>query len=262
MIEDEALPTWIRYVQAEGQPYFVNVTKESGITYVTEADLSDKKERDEVNDFVNMFERKWETFRQRFARKHNFSRSSFKSPAISPSTGSGSHREDEDPLPIKELPKNIEVALQISKNSWEYYCVDLDLRLIFWLDKTVLGEEPLPPYFGIQFSEQLRSSFQSQFWTHVEFFPCHRPVVEGVLDELMGILLHMHVDLSTSRTSTSLFDKSELDSLIEDVKRMAGMLVASLHTLEESFMKICCFQNSMTRTPTRHTRTSLVPPHA
>ena len=40
------------------------------------------------------------------------------------------------------------------------------------------------------------NNFQGEFWTHVEYFPCHRPLVNGVLDEIQGILLHMHVGVS------------------------------------------------------------------
>lgn len=32
-----------------------------------------------------------------------------------------------------------------------------------------------------------------EFWQHIEYFPSHREVLPGVLDELMGMIVHSHV---------------------------------------------------------------------
>ncbi|KAI5120087.1 hypothetical protein M0805_001243 [Coniferiporia weirii] len=184
--KDHYIPDWILYVQPEGQPYFYNDKGSSTQTfsYLTEANLFNAGILAEVNLFVERFEHK----------AHQLSES--------------------------HLPSKVDVVLEIGEKDWLYYMVDLDRRCVFWIDECVIDEYIMPPNFGVERSEHLRHLLDFEFWQHVEYFPSHRPLLDGVLDELMGILIHSHIDVITSLTSTAAYDDQELQALMGSVKHL------------------------------------------
>ncbi|THH05891.1 hypothetical protein EW145_g4467 [Phellinidium pouzarii] len=182
--EDAMIPDWTFHIQPEGQPYFYNKSPTLKFRYLTEAPLSNDGILAEVNLFVNEFERK----------------------------ASG----------VSGLPTNVEVVLEVDTDFWLYYLIDIDRRCVFWLDEC-LFDDVIPPNFGVERLEQLRHLLAFEFWQHTEFFPSHRPLPDGVLEELLGILVHSHIDVVTSLSSTAAYDAREIQALIGSVKHLQGL---------------------------------------
>lgn len=126
----DSVPTnWHRYVQGEGQPYFINYS--SDICYVTEANLFEGTTRTEIEGFIQAFNAKYGEYKATFTH----------SSECMPST----------------LPKHVEVTLQIDNGKWEYYMIDLDRKMVFWIDDCVM--DGVPPQFRRQNYKQLRALF-------------------------------------------------------------------------------------------------------
>lgn len=121
MVSDDPVPDWKLLIQPEGQPYFRNASERLMFRYLTEANLFEDHVRKEINRFVWEFETR--------ARKHK---------AIMP-----------------RFSSQIEVVLQVTKELWLYYMVDVEHRCIFWMDECEF-DSVLPPDFGIGRVEHLR----------------------------------------------------------------------------------------------------------
>ena len=130
---DEDLGNWMHYIQAEGQPYFCNASASRDICYVTEENLFVEKTRLEVEAFVEEFERKVGAFRL------------------------GMSEEDK-----RLFPDRIEVAVEVTDHRWKYYMVDLEKRVVFWIDHWEKEEEVLGPYFGVEYLEHF-SEFEHSY---------------------------------------------------------------------------------------------------
>ena len=158
-IRDELLPSWNKFVQQEGQPYFVNATRPSGIHFVTEADLFDRQTREEVETFLKAFEEKYEKFRvdhkRRVEARRAHSRQNSEESTHTRS-GGGNEAQGYDIL-VESLPNHVEAVLQIDDDKWKYYLVDLERQLVFWIDDIECGEESLPGHFGVEYVEQFRA---------------------------------------------------------------------------------------------------------
>ncbi|EJC99259.1 uncharacterized protein FOMMEDRAFT_148782 [Fomitiporia mediterranea MF3/22] len=181
--DELAVPSWTHYVQPEGQLYFHNTSRR--FNYLTEAHLCDPRMLAEAELFISVFERKAESF--------------------------------------KGLPVNLEVVFEINDEHWLYYMVDLERKCLLWLDDYEIPDEVLPGKFGVEHREHFRHMFDFEFWQHVEYFPTHRPLQEGLLEELMGLLVQMHIDVVTSLTSTSPYNDGELRSMIGSVKQLQAL---------------------------------------
>ncbi|KZV89129.1 hypothetical protein EXIGLDRAFT_838689 [Exidia glandulosa HHB12029] len=102
-----------------------------------------------------------------------------------------------------------ELALEICPRTHQcrYYIADWKKRSIFWVEEDPnTAVRPLstasldlghwPSY------DMLCSVMQHQFWKHVEYFPDHRALPDGALDDLKAILLYSISDRMTSVDST------------------------------------------------------------
>ena len=191
-LRDEDIPNWRRYTQAEGQPYFVNASRE--LVFVTEADLYNYTVLDELEAFLNKFERHYDRFKARFCERvrspghprnspisdANANANAVNSDATNRcAAGDGIEREIEE-YTVSTLPNHTEVVLQIDGGEWAYYMVDLDRRMVFWIDDTICDEVSLPPHFGVQLREHFRES-PFNFFTYL-----HSP--EGLVGACEGMI--------------------------------------------------------------------------
>ncbi|KAL5523131.1 hypothetical protein ACEPAF_1398 [Sanghuangporus sanghuang] len=177
------VPYWRHYIQPEGQPYFLRVS--GRFHYLTEENLDNHSTLSEAEHFINTFERRVENY--------------------------------------KSLPTNVEVMFELHKDYWSYYMVDLDHRRLFWIDECIIDDSVLPGKFGVEYREHFRYVFEFEYWQHIDYFPNHRPLQNGLLDELLGILLQQHIDVETSLSSTSGFNGNELKSAIGSVKKLRSL---------------------------------------
>ncbi|KAL5522713.1 hypothetical protein ACEPAG_8731 [Sanghuangporus baumii] len=177
------VPYWRHYIQPEGQLYFLRVSRR--FHYLTEENLDHHPTLSEAELFINTFERHAENY--------------------------------------KSLPTNVEVVFELHKDYWSYYMVDLDHRRLFWIDECIVDDSVLPAKFGVEYREHFRYMFEFEYWQHIDYFPNHRPLQNGLLDELLGILLQQHIDVETSLSSTSGFDGDELKSMIGSVKKLRSL---------------------------------------
>ncbi|THH08461.1 hypothetical protein EW145_g2704 [Phellinidium pouzarii] len=151
--EEKVIPSWERFVQPEGQIYFLNSCRR--FRYLTEANLYDPETLAEVEDVMTEIERKADMF-------------------------------------SKPLPANTEVLLELADKSWSYYMMDLDRCCIFWLDDYD-AQSLIPQLFGIGKREHLRHALDLEYWQHIEHFPCHRKLKEGIMEELLGVLSYSNI---------------------------------------------------------------------
>ena len=117
----------MRYIQAEGQPYFCNISRD--FCYVTEEDLFNEDTRNNVEHLILNIEARFKDFRSNLSEENQ-----------------------------RLLPTHIEVALELDGDTGKYYMVDLDRRMLFWMDKWTSDEEVLPPHFGVEIREHFRAS--------------------------------------------------------------------------------------------------------
>ena len=109
----------------------------------------------------------------------------------------------------------MEVYLELHGDTWAYYIAEHQSCCIVWLEAMDLSW--MNDYFaeGIQSLEHLRESdsccddalLQSlhekellisvEYFTHLERFPQHQTLPDGLLDELTGIILHGNVGACT-----------------------------------------------------------------
>lgn len=104
----------------------------------------------------------------------------------------------------------------------EYYVVSHPTRQIFWTEdvkaeKIGIGQVSSPA--------QLKSALTPEYWTHMDYFPCHRAVDGAAEEELQNILRHGAVDDMTAPGSTFPYSAKECRqylSLIEGFKNSSG----------------------------------------
>ncbi|KAG8915948.1 hypothetical protein FRC00_004090 [Tulasnella sp. 408] len=76
----------------------------------------------------------------------------------------------------------------------EYYVVDYEHRSIFWVDDVNIMTD-LAGSVGtvdrFESMEQLHLSLEPEFWTHVEYYPCHQGTYDHKAErELTAVLRH------------------------------------------------------------------------
>lgn len=104
----------------------------------------------------------------------------------------------------------------------EYYVVNHPTRQIFWTedvkaDKIGIGQ--------VSSQAQLKSALMPEYWTHMDYFPCHRAVDGAAEEELKNILRHGAVDDMTAPGSTFPYSAKECRqylSLIEGFQNSSG----------------------------------------
>ncbi|KAK7676771.1 hypothetical protein QCA50_020239 [Cerrena zonata] len=136
------------------------------------------------------------------------------------------------------IPEDSELVLDLVpgsnvKYAWCYYFVDHRTRSLFWVhefdmsDHTyeLLGYPELPLlHFELQ---RYYWYAKASSWIHWETFPHGHELPSGVVEEIMGILLHALTDQLTSPTSTILYSCEDLERML-NVARNARNLPSSV----------------------------------
>ncbi|KAI5120496.1 hypothetical protein M0805_000081 [Coniferiporia weirii] len=178
--KEKDIPSWESYMHPEGQPYYLK--KHHSFVYLTEADLNDLGILAEIELVMMEIEHKADGLK-------------------------------------KPLSAETEVLLELTSEGWSHYAIDLRSQHIFWFDDFDAGQL-IPPGFGIEKLDHFRHLLDYEYWQHIEHFPCHRGLDKGVLKELMGILTYNNIDFMTSNESTSPYNGSDTQSLIESVEHL------------------------------------------
>lgn len=108
-----------------------------------------------------------------------------------------------------------------------YYFVQHDKRLLFWLQDF---DEPIRIYEhvkGVTRDTHIKVALEAQYWMHCELYPNNAPIKPQIPTELKHVLLHAYSDFLTSDTSVVPYDLSTLQvmmdlssRLVEDVERL------------------------------------------
>ncbi|KAL5482524.1 hypothetical protein ACEPAI_9118 [Sanghuangporus weigelae] len=173
---------WDYFVHPEGVPYYLYVSL-PGFSFLTEANLQDSAVLEEVETFMNDLEKRIDKFNWEGKR-----------------------------------PENVEVVLEIQED-WTYYMVDLDKRVVFWIDEfdgsIFCGRD-----YGVGERDHFVGQFEFEYWVHIEHFPNHRDVQIKWFGEALGILNYWRVDVISSADSTAPYDQHDLNSLIGSVHQL------------------------------------------
>ncbi|KZV80236.1 hypothetical protein EXIGLDRAFT_430100 [Exidia glandulosa HHB12029] len=175
---------WDRHVHPEGNPYYHN----QRLQIVTSCDIVD----DEVNDCVKTAVAELTT-RMRCYLQPKGVQSDIEL------------LDDEWHYGKEEWELSLEISVKDAQ--CRYYIADWKTRTIFWVEEDPdKAAQPLStaslnidhwPSYNV-----LRSVLEHQFWKHVEYFPGHRALPAGTLDDLKAVLLYGISDRMTSVDST------------------------------------------------------------
>ncbi|KAF8586599.1 hypothetical protein K439DRAFT_1631481 [Ramaria rubella] len=121
-------------------------------------------------------------------------------------------------------PESVELLIELDEEgtSCSYYFIEHDETVVFWLTETNTEDVDIPEVSGV---DHLRIYLHADYWLHVEYFPVHRNLPEKSERDLSATLTHSCIDVITASTSTSPFDRSQLEtilSVIENLKNTVG----------------------------------------
>ncbi|KIO27325.1 hypothetical protein M407DRAFT_23499 [Tulasnella calospora MUT 4182] len=130
-------------------------------------------------------------------------------------------------------PDNLEVYLNIvdasrlgSDGAVEYYLIDYNSRSIFWVEDLdiltdLVGSGSLVEPF--ESMRHLRLGLEPEFWTHVEFHPCHQQTYDLKAEkELTAVLRHGCVDDMTAPGSVFPYSTDECLQFLKLLERFHG----------------------------------------
>ncbi|KAG1860178.1 hypothetical protein DFJ58DRAFT_779756 [Suillus subalutaceus] len=107
------------------------------------------------------------------------------------------------------------LELQVKEDACNYYFVQHDKRLLFWLQDF---DEPICIYEhvkGVKSDTHIKIALEAQYWMHCELYPNNAPIQHQIAIELKHVLLHAHSDFLTSDTSVVPYDLSTLQSMLD-----------------------------------------------
>ncbi|GJE94010.1 hypothetical protein PsYK624_101780 [Phanerochaete sordida] len=168
---------WDRYVTPEGRPYFWH----ADLNVYTNVHLARKGMDPGLKDFI---ERTAMELRRCFARHADVA-------------------ADRSDLVI--------ALLSVKDNKWGYYFANEDKRTVFWVHPINLSTVVASCERVVPTDDHLGLIKESQFWYHVEMFPIERPIPQGTITELRGLLACAYTDTITSTTTTSPYPIEKLD---------------------------------------------------
>ncbi|CAK5278061.1 unnamed protein product [Mycena citricolor] len=157
--------SWVAFINPEGKAYFLHV-ESAQIAVVTEADLNDRTMLERASLWVAHLR------------------------GLADSLVADPHSAE----------AFISISGDESAHSCEYYIVDHAARQVFWLEEVSSDDVGL---HGAVSDHHLHVLLEEQYWTHLCYFPMHRPpVTDDVFYTLMTTLSYGIVDAMTSSTST------------------------------------------------------------
>jgi len=114
---------------------------------------------------------------------------------------------------MESLPTDYEIYLRASSDSVKccYYMVDHNSCMEFWLQDHPSSELKLTAAVSVS---HLKYTLQEHYWIHREYFP-HRPVSDGLREELINVLRHGRADHLTSPVSTFMFNGGQCMEFIQ-----------------------------------------------
>ncbi|KAG2049530.1 hypothetical protein BDR06DRAFT_961313 [Suillus hirtellus] len=107
------------------------------------------------------------------------------------------------------------LELQAKEDACNYYFVQHNKRLLFWLQDF---DEPICIYEhvkGVKSDTHIKIALEAQYWMHCELYPSNAPIQPQIATELKHVLLHAHSDFLTSDTSVVPYDLSTLQSMLD-----------------------------------------------
>ncbi|KAG1858855.1 hypothetical protein F4604DRAFT_1793640 [Suillus subluteus] len=107
------------------------------------------------------------------------------------------------------------LELQVKEDACNYYFVQHDKRLLFWLQDF---DEPIRIYEhvkGVKSDTHIKIALEAQYWMHCELYPNNAPIHHQIATELKHVLLHAHSDFLTSDTSVVPYDLDTLQSMLD-----------------------------------------------
>lgn len=107
------------------------------------------------------------------------------------------------------------LELQVKEDACNYYFVQHDKRLLFWLQDF---DEPICIYEhvkGVKSDTHIKIALEAQYWMHCELYPNNAPIQHQIATELKHVLLHAHSDFLTSDTSVVPYDLATLQSMLD-----------------------------------------------
>lgn len=107
------------------------------------------------------------------------------------------------------------LELQAKEDLCNYYFVQHNKRLLFWLQDF---DEPISIYEhvkGVKCDTHIKMALEAQYWMHCELYPSNAPIRPQIPTELKHVLLHARSDFLTSDTSVVPYDLSTLQSMLD-----------------------------------------------
>jgi hypothetical protein len=107
------------------------------------------------------------------------------------------------------------LELQAKEDACNYYFVQHNKRLLFWLQDF---DEPISIYEhvkGVKCDTHIKMALEAQYWMHCELYPSNAPIRPQIPTELKHVLLHARSDFLTSDTSVVPYDLSTLQSMLD-----------------------------------------------
>ncbi|KIO23742.1 hypothetical protein M407DRAFT_26804 [Tulasnella calospora MUT 4182] len=104
----------------------------------------------------------------------------------------------------------------------EYYVVNHPTRQVFWTEDVKVDKIGVGQFSSLA---QLKSALTPEYWTHMDYFPCHRAVDAAAEEELQNVLRQGAIDDMTAPGSTFPYSAKECRqylSLIEGFKNSSG----------------------------------------
>ncbi|KAF8531098.1 hypothetical protein JB92DRAFT_245273 [Gautieria morchelliformis] len=129
-------------------------------------------------------------------------------------------------------PAHVELMVDVDIDdpaASSYYFIDHENAVVFWIDEVSTDDIDIPDVSG---NGHLRIYIQGEYWLHQEYFPCHRKASEKDECELVATLTHNCIDVITGNTSTSSFDRAQLESIL-------GVMSNLKHTVGNHSQRNC-----------------------
>ncbi|KAI6006344.1 hypothetical protein F5J12DRAFT_833877, partial [Pisolithus orientalis] len=129
----------------------------------------------------------------------------------------------------------LELANGKSRKQCQYYFVDTERRLLFWVHGLVPGKM-YANLRGIKKQGHIKMALEMRYWTHCELYPHERMFDAAVYRELYGLVIHANAKSITSDTSLAPFESTELSKMMDIVRVLQDLFSYSAGQVNDPIM--------------------------
>ncbi|KAJ8598069.1 hypothetical protein M405DRAFT_802979 [Rhizopogon salebrosus TDB-379] len=129
--------------------------------------------------------------------------------------------DDSGDIGTDDIELVVQLTLEKNEVYCQYYFVDHNARMLFWLhDPKKVAESLFSALQGVYDPSHMGYALEEEYWVHCERYPNHKMNRVELVKELRELVMHASAEIITSDSSLSPFDADELSRILELISHL------------------------------------------